>query len=377
MSFIVHGDGNGKINCIKYSPDLPQIGASIFVHLLQVLLLPILFFLSLVFVLQRYPEAVKTDLALSSSLTLLGLVVLTLVIVSILRAARCIRWFRDKSQFVFEKYRLITEDKFGRQTEYYWSDLKRITPQSKHLIFNSGRRVIIPAEFWNVHYNNRQFKSMLGDSLFSNVRTPRSPIKKTQRETESSTKQKDRTCFTVHYDSDGKICSVEYLPNSIRMVSFACRWMVGACLLTLIFIGPLINWFLDLIRGTQNPLPSGIVPLSGIMGIFFLVLTISFITTYSFLFWLRPHYIFEKEGLKYVDRKGNTKQYLWKDLSRITLIDSHFVFKSGRRVFFSEEFWRVYYNREDFTELLGDKLLSKSGINICGKMIRIPMWYGP
>ena len=374
---MVHRDGNGTICRIEYSPDTVQMGACIFAYLLQVLLFPILFFLLLVFVLQRYPEAMKTDLALSLSLTLLGVVALALSIASVFRAARCIKWFRDKSQFIFEKNMLIVEGKSAKPTKYYWSDLKRITDQNKHLIFNSGHRVIVPAEFWNVYYNNRYFKNLLGDSLFSNVRTPRSPTRKVGTESGSSTKIRGKTNFTVHYDSYGKVCGVEYLPNPVRMGLFAFSWIFVTCFSLLVSMSPIIIFFMNLIQGKQNPFGLETTILSGLLSITLLALAIPLTKAYFVLFWFKPRYLFEPNGLKCIDEKGNETQYLWKDLTRVTLIGSHFVFKSRRRVFFSEEFWKVYYNREDFTELLGDTLLSKSGIKICGKIIRIPMWYGP
>ena len=111
---------------------------------------------------------------------------------------------------------------------------------------------------------------MLGDSLFSMLGLV--TIKKTQR------RMSPQRAKMGHVYCSLLTVMAKYVAWSIfefNSHGIICLQMDGRRMFTNAHIyRALINWFLDLIR-TQI-LPSGIVPLSGIMGIFSL-LTISFI----------------------------------------------------------------------------------------------------
>ena len=81
--------------------------------------------------------------------------------------SRYIIWFRSKPRFIFEKNCLIYESGLGKKSVYFWEHLKRATPFSCHFIFKPGGKVVIPSEFWERHYQQKDFKELLGNLIES------------------------------------------------------------------------------------------------------------------------------------------------------------------------------------------------------------------
>ena len=164
MPFEIHRDTEDNICRIEYSPTLTLMAFQALgraINAVALLVFSIGIFL--------YLGDVRTSVPLVQ-VVLVGVAFLFAIPASIMRMGKYMQWFRNRPHFVFEKETLRCEDRGGRQLEFRWEELERITPLHSHLVFKSGARVAFPPEFWQKCYNREDFEALLGFSLASKVK---------------------------------------------------------------------------------------------------------------------------------------------------------------------------------------------------------------
>lgn len=95
-----------------------------------------------------------------------------LLVISSVRAIRYICWFVGNPEYVFYEEGMSCITAFSRHPRVYsWDALTQVTSIHAHFVFQQGKRVILPAEFWNHCYKSAECADLLDKKIGKKLST--------------------------------------------------------------------------------------------------------------------------------------------------------------------------------------------------------------